>query len=156
MKLTQLPIYALFVAASCAHAQSLIVCEPSSKSREPIAYISPTPYLSEKGELCFDVTGWPDYSGQNCVRDGGRISWTGLVIVTMDSQSQGRDSTSFRVVSPVVNNERLEYTIEWSRDSDWKPMQIVKINRLSGGAVSWLVTQHGGESYQCHLEGRKL
>lgn len=156
MNFAQLPIYAILVVATFAHAQSRIVCEPDAKGGEPITSIWPTPYISEKGALCFDVKGWPEYSGQNCVANRGRISWKGLVIVNVDGESQGRDSTSFRVVSPVVNSERLEYTIEWSRDSVWQPMQRVKINRLSGEAVSYFITMHGGDSYQCHLERRKL
>ena len=147
---------ALGLTSTLVQAQSRIVCEQTSKAGEQIASIWPSPYLSEKGALCFDVKGWPEYSGQNCVTNGGRISWTGLVIVNVDGESQGRDSTSFRVVTPVVNNDLIEYVIEWSRNSNWEPMQRVKINRLSGEAVSYFITMHGGEAYQCHLERRKL
>jgi hypothetical protein len=139
-----------------AHGQSRIVCTPESKGGKSITSIWPDPYLSKLGQLCFDVKGWPDYSGNNCVGNGGRISWTGLVIVTVDGKSEGRDSTSFRVNRPTVNRERLEYVIEWSRGGAWKPMQSVKINRLSGEAVSYWINEHGGDSYQCHLEQRKL
>lgn len=142
--------------ASIANAQERIVCETDPKGGNSINSIWPTPYLSPKGQLCFDVKGWPEYKGQNCVANDGQIKWTGLVIVSMDGESQGRDLTQFRVVKPIVNSERLEYTIEWSRGQPWLPMQNVKINRLSGQAVSYFVTMHGGDSYQCHLERRKL
>ena len=147
---------ALALTSTFVQAQSRIVCEPSSKDGKQIASIWPSPFLSEKGALCFDVKGSPEYSGQNCVTNGGRISWTGLVIVTIDGESQGRDSTSFRVQNPVINNKLIEYTIEWSRNSSWEPMQRVKINRLSGDAVSYFIKLHGGEPHQCRLEKRKL
>ena len=79
-----------------------------------------------------------------------------MVIVSMDGESQGRDSTRFRVNNAVVKEDHLEYVIEWSRGVAWKPMQNVKINRLSGSAVSYFVTMHGGDLYQCHLERRKI
>ena len=156
MKFAYVVAFALGLGVCHAHAQSRIVCDPTSKDDNQIASIWPAPYLSDKGSLCFDVKGWPEYSGQNCVQNGGRIAWTGLVIVTIDGESQGRDSTSFRVVKPVLNADLIEYTIEWSRDTKWAPMQRVKINRLSGEAVSYFITMHGGESYQCHLEKRRL
>ena len=142
--------------AGPARSQSLIVCEPDPKSGAPITSLWPAPYLSPTGALCFDVKGWPEYSGQNCVTDGGRVTWTGMVIVTMDGESHGRDLTRFRINNAVVNESRLEYIIEWTRGSNWKPMQNVKINRLSGGAVSYFVTMHGGDSYQCRLERKKI
>ena len=142
--------------AGLSHGQSLIVCEADPKAGSPINPIWPAPYLSQQGALCFDVQGWPEYSGRNCVTNGGSTSWKGTVIVSVDGESQGRDLTSFRVVKPIVNNERLEYTIEWSRENKWQAMQRVAINRLSGGAVSYFVTMHGGDSYLCRLERRKL
>ena len=74
--------------AGPARSQSLIVCEPDPKSGAPITSLWPAPYLSPTGALCFDVKGWPEYSGQNCVTDGGRVTWTGMVIVSMDGDSQ--------------------------------------------------------------------
>ena len=156
MKFACLVAFALGLVTCHAHAQSRIVCDAISQDANQIASIWPAPYLSDKGSLCFDVKSWPEYSGQNCVQNGGRIAWTGLVIVNIDGESQGRDSTSFRVVKPVLNADLIEYTIEWSRDSKWAPMQRVKINRLSGEAVSYFITMHGGDSYQCHLEKRSL
>lgn len=154
MKFAQFCGVALLVTFTLAQAQSRIVCEPTSK--EVVSSIWPAPYLSEKGSLCFDVKGWPEYAGQNCVPNGGRISWKGTVIVTVDGESKGRDLTSFRVVAPMVSNERIAYTIEWTRDGTWQPMQQIEINRLSGDAVSHLITMHGGEPHQCHLERRKI
>ncbi len=84
------------------------------------------------------------------------MHWTGLVIVTEDGESQGRDSTNFRVLKPIINDEQIEYTIEWSRGQNWRPMQRVKINRLTGDAVSYFVRMHGGESYRCRLGKKAL
>lgn len=156
MRYQQLALYLFLGMATLAHGQSRIVCDLYPKGRESLASIWPIPYLSDKGSLCFDVKGWPEYSGQNCVTNGRRISWKGLVIVNVDGDSQGRDLTSFRIINPVISNERLEYVMEWSRDGIWSPMQHVKINRLSGEAVSYFVTMHGGDSYQCHLQREKL
>ena len=138
------------------HSQSLIVCRSSTKGSTVVNPIWPAPYLAQNGALCFDVTGWPEYSGHNCVTDGGHAAWTGTIIVSMDGESQGRDLTFFRVNDAIVKKERLEYAIEWSRGSAWKPMQNIKINRLSGSAVSYFVTMHGGDSYRCHLERKKI
>ncbi len=57
----------------------------------------------------------------------------------------------------MITDEQLKYTIEWTRDNKtWKPMQLIHINRLSGQAVSYFLTEHGGESYHCHLEKQKI
>ncbi|MBC3875986.1 hypothetical protein [Undibacterium flavidum] len=146
----------LALTSSIAQAQSRIMCEPSSKDDKRITAIWPSPYLSEKGKLCFEVKSWTEYSGQNCVTHGGKISWKGLVIVSVDGESQGRNLRSFRVHKPVVNDELIEYTIESSRDKNWEPIQHVRINRLSGEAISYFIKLHGGEPYQCRLEKRKL
>ena len=152
-------IFGLLLAlctADTAHAQSLIVCEPAARNGKAITSIWPTPVLSKTGNLCFDVRGWPEFSGRNCVRNGGHVAWTGLVIVSMDGVSKGRDSTSFRVNSPVVNDQNVEYVIEWSRGGHWLPMQHVAIDRLSGQAVSYFLSMTGGETYNCHLQHRQL
>ena len=141
---------------SLVYAQSRIVCEQESKESAPVTTIWPTRYLAENGQLCFDVKSWPGYSGNNCVANDGRITWTGTVIVSVDGESQGRDATNFQVSRPILNADSIEYKIEWTRGATWKLMQDVKINRLSGQAVSYLVTMHGGESYRCNLEHRKL
>lgn len=130
-------------------AATLIECK-KNEQKNSITTIWPMPYLSDAGLLCFDVKGWPEFSGKNCVANGKSISWTGLVIVDEDGESQGRDSTKFRVAKPTVNESAIQYTIEWSRGEEWRPMQNVAINRLTGGAVSYYVREHGGESYQCH------
>lgn len=130
-----------------------IICENTSKHSNTT--ISPSLYLSDEKTLCFDVKGWSEYSGTNCVKNGKGANWTGLVIVWEDGESQGRDSTNFRVVNPTVTDENIAYRIEWSRDDDeWRTMQHVEINRLTGVGVSHFVTEHGGETYQCKL-GRK-
>lgn len=155
MKLICAIALAFGLTATSAKSQSRIVCDPVSKDGKRIAWIWPEPYLSARGSLCFDVEKWPEYSGTNCVQNGGQIAWTGLVIVAVDGESQGRDSTSFRVVSPVVNADLVEYRIEWSRDGKWEAMQHVTINRPSGEAMSHFIRLRGGEPYKCRLEKRK-
>jgi hypothetical protein len=145
----------LLVTAPSAFGQSRLACTPVD-SANTTASIWPTPYLQNDGSLCFDVTGWRDYAGRNCVRDGGSIAWSGLVIVHVDGESQGRDSTEFRVVKPIVRPERIAYRIEWRREGDWRPMRDISINRLSGEAVSRSLTGHGSDTFQCRLEQRKL
>ncbi len=141
------------IAPTMANAITLIDCENEDPQHQG-TYIWPSPYLSDSGLLCFDVKGWPEYSGSNCVANGKSIHWTGLVIVSEDDVSQGRDSTNFRVSKPTVNENNIEYVIEWSRGGPWRHMQDVAINRLTGEAVSYFVSMHGGESYKCHA-GKK-
>ena len=141
------------IASMMANAVTLIDCK-NEDSKSSITSIWPTPYLSDAGLLCFDVKGWPEFSGSNCVANGKNVRWTGLVIVSEDDESQGRDSTNFRVLKPTVNSNNIEYIIEWSRGIEWRPMQHVAINRLTGIAVSYFVREHGGETYQCRA-GKK-
>ncbi|UNH37780.1 hypothetical protein [Moellerella wisconsensis] len=131
-----------------AFSATPIVCENQATGNTGTS-IWPPFYLSGQDTLCFDVKGWSEYSGNNCVKNGKTIKWTGLVIVWEDGESQGRDSTNFRVVSPVINSDSIKYRIEWSRGDEWRTMQNVSVNRLTGGAVSYFVTEHGGENYQC-------
>lgn len=148
-------LLAVIQSSGVTGAASPIICE-SSDSDKQITSIWPSLYLSSSGALCFDVKGWPDFTGNNCVANGKDAHWTGLVIVMEDGESQGRDSTNFRALQPVINDEQISYTIEWSRGTEWRPMQHVAINRLTGEAVSYFVTMHGGESYKCHLGKKAL
>lgn len=134
--------------STMANAITLIDCK-NEDSKNSITSIWPMPYLSGSELLCFDVKGWPQFSGSNCVANGQNIRWTGLVIVSEDEESQGRDFTNFRVSKPTVNSNHIEYIIEWSRGGAWRPMQHVAVNRLTGVAVSYLMREHGGETYQC-------
>mgnify|MGYP000961206095 CR=1 FL=1 len=138
-----------------SYGASPIICESQDKNGQ-VTSIWPAPYLTNSSTLCFDVKGWPEFSGKNCGPNGKDMHWTGLVIVTEDGESQGRDSTNFRVLKPIINDEQIEYTIEWSRGQNWRPMQRVKINRLTGDAVSYFVRMHGGESYRCRLGKKAL
>ncbi|MDM5078366.1 hypothetical protein OB931_18605 [Aeromonas media] len=138
-----------------ANAVMWINCEREDKY-DYITSIWPTPYISDSGLLCFDVKGWPGYSGSNCAANGKGASWTGLVIVDEDGESQGRDLTAFRLLKPTFNQDYIKYTIEWSRGNSWRPMQHVEINRLTGVAVSYLMHEHGGEKYQCSAHNKVL
>ncbi|CAK9884242.1 MAG: hypothetical protein XXXJIFNMEKO3_00624 [Candidatus Erwinia impunctatus] len=144
-------ILSLPVAAS---ATDLIVCDPVSKDNVTATGIWPAPYLS-RGKLCFDMK---TKSGNTCVTNGHISTWFSEgVIVSIDGESQGRDDTWFRVVKPVITNKEIEYTIEASRDNKyWGAISHVSINRVSGKAVDWFINEHGGTSYNCHLEGKKI
>ncbi|EPG9560418.1 hypothetical protein [Morganella morganii] len=138
-----------------AFSASPIVCENQAQGNTGTS-IWPSLYMPDTNTLCFDVKSWPEFSGTNCVKNGKTAKWTGLVIVWEDGESQGRDSTNFRVVNPVVNDDQIQYRIEWSRGDEWRTMQNVVINRLTGGAVSYFVTEHGGESYQCRTTPKAI
>lgn len=135
-----------------ASSQTLIKCELNENSK---ISLWPAPYL-ERGNLCFDVKGLPEFAGRNCVKQGGEVRWEAFTIVYLDGESLGRDSTKFRVIKPVITNNVIDYTIEWSRSMKWETMQHVKINRLTGDAISYFIGSNGGESYACRLSQRKL
>jgi len=145
----------LVVTPTLLQAQERIVCEPDSQNGG-ITSIWPELYFSDKKELCFDVRGMTEYAGKNCVSSGGSTSWTGLLLLVVDGESKGRGNTNFRVVKPVIDEDYIDYTIEWTRNGNWAPMKKVHINRVSGAAVSYFVTMHGGESFQCKLKSRSL
>lgn len=154
MRVTLL-LAACLSAPFVAQANAPIICESNDPAIQ-IAPIWPLPYLSEAGALCFDVTAWPGFSGSNCAVQGKPAVWSGVVVVTEDGESAGRDSTQFRSVDPIVTQDRIAYSIEWTRGEGWRPMQRIEINRLTGAAVSYFVTTHGGDSYQCRLEKRAI
>lgn len=137
-----------------ASEPSLIVCEPQNKSDQTATGIWPSPYLSQN-KLCFDMQ---VASGNSCVVSGQSTTWfVEAVIVDIDGEPQGRDDTWFRVVHPTITDKIIEYKIEGSRDKKiWGLVSNVSINRLSGQAVDWLIGEHGGTAYTCHLEGRKI
>lgn len=135
-----------------ANGQTLIKCQLDD---DPKVTLLPAPYIS-KGNLCFDVRGLTDFAGRNCVKPGGEARWSAFTDVSVDGTSLGKDFTQFRVAKPVITSSVLEYTIEWARSMEWETMQQVKINRLTGKAVSYFVEMHGGDSYTCKLEQPKL
>lgn len=144
-------MFALPAGATTTH---LIVCEPANKNDQSATGIWPAPYLSQS-KLCFNMKA---QSGSTCVKNGLTTTWfSEAVIVSIDGESQGRDDTWFRVVKPVITDKEIEYTIEASRNrKNWGAMTHVSINRISGQAVDWLINEHGGTSYDCHLEGKKI
>ncbi|MGM7854410.1 hypothetical protein ACS78R_20160 [Yersinia enterocolitica] len=137
-----------------ASEPSLIACEPQNKNDQTATGIWPAPYLSQN-KLCFDMR---VDSGNACVSNGQATTWfVEAVIVDIDGEPQGRDDTWFRVVHPSITDKKIEYKIEGSRDKKtWGLVSNVSINRLSGQAVDWLIGEHGGTAYKCHLEGRKI
>ena len=140
--------------ADVAAATQLIACEPASKNDRPATGIWPVPYLTQN-KLCFNMKA---QAGNTCVKNGLTTTWfTEAVIVTVDGESLGRDDTWFKVAKPTVNDKEIEYTIQASRNKkQWVTMSKVSINRISGQAVDWFIKEHGGTSYNCHLEGKKL
>ncbi|MBA0186461.1 MULTISPECIES: hypothetical protein [Pectobacterium] len=154
MKNKYLALTLLICLPVIASEPSLIVCKPQNSSNQSATGIWPSPYLS-KDKLCFDIRA---DSGNECVGNGKSTSWfTEAVIVDIDGKPQGRDDTWFRVVRPTITDKKIEYKIEGSRDKKtWGLVSNVSINRLTGQAVDWLIGEHGGVSYQCHLEGRKI
>jgi hypothetical protein len=150
----KLALIFVFAAVGTANAQSLITCEPMRKSySEPIW---PEPYISKAGDLCFNVKGWPEYSGNNCAANDRSAYWKGGILLVIEGKSKGRDLLDFRVVNPKVTDNHIEYKIEWKRDGDWQTMQNISINRFTGTAVRYFNAEHGGESYKCHGKSRKF
>ena len=97
-------------------------------------------------------------SGNTCAGNGRTANWFSRgVIVTVDNESKGRNDTFFRVIKPVISDKEIKYIVEASRDgSSWFQISHVSIDRLSGNAIDWLIKEHGGTSYQCHLEPPKI
>jgi hypothetical protein len=150
-------IFAFTLLASLqaiASEPSVIVCEPLDAYDRSATGIWPSPYLS-KDKLCFNLR---VDAGNECVGNGQSTNWfTEAVIVDINGIPQGRDDTWFRVVRPTINDKKIEYKIEGSRDKKtWGLVSNVTINRLTGQGIDWLIGEHGGISYKCHTEGRKI
>ncbi|HCC2460355.1 TPA: hypothetical protein M4162_004087 [Klebsiella variicola] len=144
----------LFTLPFMASGTSLIVCDPQDKNGNTDSGIWPVPYLLNN-KLCFDMR---IDSGDTCAGNGRTANWFSRgVIVSVDNESQGRDDTLFRVIKPVINDKEIEYIVEASRDGEsWYQISHVSIDRLSGHAIDWFINEHGGASYQCHLEGPRI
>lgn len=142
-----------FAIVGTADAQTLIICEPREAQGEAIW---PEPYISSTGDLCFNVKGWPEYSGNNCAANGMSAQWEGGILLVIEGDSKGRDLFEFRVINPKVTDNHIQYRIEWRRDGDWQTMQNISINRFTGYGVRSFNTEHGGDSYNCHAESRRF
>lgn len=154
MKKTCILLLMLIGPLAAASGPTPIVCESQNPNDQSATGIWPSPYLSGD-KLCFDIR---VNSGSACVGNGKTTKWlSNAVIVDIDGVNQGRDDTWFRVKKPTIIAERIEYTLEATRDNqNWSTVSRVTINRLSGQAVDWFIGEHGGNSYQCHLEHRKI
>lgn len=142
------------VATSLASAQTMIECKRESKSVSPVLW--PNIYLSPAGHLCFDVRGTPEFRGANCAANGQSIYWEAVTIVMIKDESQGRDTTRFRVLNPVVTDDQLHYSVEWSRGTKWQLQQRIKINRLTGEGIEYFADEHGGAGMNCRRVTKKL
>lgn len=131
-----------------------LVCKPQNPSDKWATGIWPSPYLSGD-KVCFDIS---VDTGSSCVGNGKNTHWfSRAVIVDIDGVNQGRGETWFRVVNPTITEERIEYTIEATRDNkEWGAVSHVSINRLSGEAVDWFIGETGGTTYECHLEKKRI
>ena len=134
---------------------SVIECRPSIQTTSSEGNLWPKFFL-KNNNLCFDVTGWMDYKGNNCLDRLGNAQWKAIVIVMQNGESQGRDETDFRVKNAKVTDQQIEYSIEWRRDGDWKLLQRVSVNRLTGEGVDWFVDEHGGTPIQCQAKKQKF
>jgi hypothetical protein len=154
MKKRTLAFVLLVSLQATASEPSVIVCEPQDSNDQSATGIWPSPYLS-KDKLCFNLR---VDAGNECVANGQSTTWfTEAVIVDIDGKPQGRDDTWFRVVRPTITDKKIEYKIEGSRDQkSWGLVSNVTINRLTGQGIDWLIGEHGGISYKCHIEGRKI
>jgi len=140
-----------FLSASLpTFAQRAIECEPFVKRSR----VLPGIYLNRSEQLCFDVLGWSEYQGQNCVKHGQSIQWKATVPVIDRDQIYERESTQFRVQSAVVTDERFDYAVEWSRGGEWQILQRIAINRITGSGV--MTRKDGSEPMQCRTVPRKI
>ncbi|WP_371972754.1 hypothetical protein ACB496_12820 [Lelliottia nimipressuralis] len=145
----------MLISLSGVASESIpLVCLPQNPDDQSATGIWPSPFLSGD-KVCFDIS---TDSGNSCVGNGKTTKWfSSAVIIDIDGENQGRDDTWFRVVKPTITGERIEYTIEATRDNKkWGVVSHVTINRLSGQAVDWFIGEHGGTTYQCHVEKKKI
>ena len=136
--------------SSLAFAQRAIECETFTKASR----VLPDIYLNRAEQLCFDVLGWFQYQGQNCAKNGQSIQWKATVPIIERDQIHGRESTQFRVQSAGITDERLDYSVEWSRGGEWLLLQRIGINRITGSGV--ISGKEGGEPMQCRTVPRKI
>jgi hypothetical protein len=147
----------LLLMSITVQAQEIVVlCHQTDKKAE--FQIWPSIYIGSGGKtLCFNVTGWMDYMGNNCATNAGSMNWSAVVLLMDESgTSMGRDTTFFRAQNIVITDEMLRYNLEWSRDGKWRSRQIIEINRLTGHGVQWFSTEHGGASFTCSGSRKKL
>ena len=143
-------VVAFLSASSPAFAQRAIECEASVK----LSRVLPGIYLNRSEQLCFDVLGWSEYKGQNCVKNGQSIQWKATVPVIERDQIYGREPTQFRVQSAVVTDERFDYAVEWSRGGEWQLLQRIGINRITGSGV--ISRKERSEPMQCRTVPKKI
>ena len=134
---------------------SVIDCKPSVQTKSSEGNLWPKFFL-KNNNLCFDVAGWMDYKGNNCLDRLGNAQWRAIVIIMQNGESQGRDETEFRVSNAKVTDQQIEYAIEWRRGGAWQLLQRVSVNRLTGEGVDWFVDEHGGTPIQCQARKQKF
>ena len=133
----------LMAAASLATAKTAI-CGAGGDSA-PLFLLEP--YLSDSGQLCFDVRNWTGYKGQNCVSNRASIQWqaTATAVTTYPAEK----TVMFRVHRAVVTRERLEYMLESYRGTAWTLIQHVAIDRLAGTGTSDPPGAHQESPFPC-------
>jgi hypothetical protein len=143
-------LLSLLFGSTLAFAQRAIECESFTKQSN----VLPSIYLNKTGQLCFDVLGWSEYQGQNCIKNGQSINWKATVPIYERDQIHDREPTQFRVVSPKVSDERLDYAVEWRRAGEWQLLQRIGINRITGSGV--ISSKNGGEPIKCSVVSKKI
>lgn len=129
-----------------------IDCELDKKQGNVTFGFYPRIYVKQN-QLCFDVTRWDAYKGQNCLDAQGNAQWEAIVLLAPDGNSIGRDDTQFRVRNAEFTPEKIQYIVEWGRNNTWHPLQHMDINRLTVRAIEWAIGEHGGTSLVCQGRG---
>lgn len=148
-------VFYLISSGVLAGERPIIVCEPSG-SGASTGEIFPEPYLPGDGRICFNVQGWANFSGNNCLRSGEVVRWKAFRLIVVDGLSYGRNDFEFRALDADLTDSSIKYRIEFRRDGEWRRMQDVAIDRYSGAAVLYFNNEHGGSSFSCELRQRKF
>lgn len=146
--------FLLTTLSSLASSQSLVDCINDNKDGNAIW---PQFYFKGDDTICFDVTSQPNFDGQNCVKHKSSAIWTSVILLGIEGQNYGRDVFFFQVDKPIITESGAQYLIRFSRDlKNWVRMEDVKVNRMTGHAVRYFATEHGGETFKCHPGKRKF
>jgi len=146
MKILLLTFVILSLLSNDLFAMTIIKC---NEEKGPEFDLYPKIYISKDNELCFIVTGWRSYKGQNCVIGGGSASWSAVALLLVNGKSLGRHNTLYRVRDVTLSDDTIKYLIEWRRSANWKPMQHIQIDRLTGLGFVYHMDIHDGTPISC-------
>lgn len=141
-----------FVGANLALANTMTPLSCTDDNAKPNAQIkwsmSPNLYFDNE-TLCFDVRGWPDFKGSNCLDKNGNAQWEATTLVVINGDSRGRDHRQFRVSNAKVSDTTISYEVEYMQNGKFYPYSRTELNRLTGKGVDWDVEIRGGTSITC-------